>query len=174
MSAPGSIFSSHLTAMKLSLYSDYSLRVLMFAAVKGEAFQLEEVATAFDISKHHVAKIVQDLSRLGYLDTRRGRGGGIQLARSPEDIRIGKLVREMEDQPIMVECFDTATNTCRLDGYCRLKDVLYKATQGFFDVLDGVTVTDIKPEYRDRFGIPADLTGALVTDVNPDSACADA
>ncbi|MBL9182934.1 MAG: Rrf2 family transcriptional regulator, partial [Verrucomicrobiaceae bacterium] len=56
--------------MKLSLYSDYSLRVLMFAAVKGEAFQLEEVATAFDISKHHVAKIVQDLSKLGYLDTR--------------------------------------------------------------------------------------------------------
>ena len=143
MSAPGSIFSSHLTAMKLSLYSDYSLRVLMFAAVKGEAFQLEEVATAFDISKHHVAKIVQDLSRLGYLDTRRGRGGGIQLARSPVDIRIGKLVRETEDQPIMVECFDTATNTCRLDGCCKLKAALAKAQKAFYDSLDAHTLSNL-------------------------------
>ena len=143
MVAPGPIFSFHLTAMKLSLYSDYSLRVLMFAAVKGEAFQLEEVATAFDISKHHVAKIVQDLSKFGYLDTRRGRGGGIQLARSPEDIRIGKLVREMEDQPIMVECFDTATNTCRLDGCCKLKAALAKAQKAFYASLDEHTLSNL-------------------------------
>ena len=143
MSAPGSIFSSHLTAMKLSLYSDYSLRVLMFAAVKGEAFQLEEVASAFDISKHHVAKIVQGLSKLGYLDTRRGRSGGIQLARPPEDIRIGKLVRETEDQPIMVECFDAASNTCRLDGCCKLKAALAKARKAFYDSLDEHTLSNL-------------------------------
>ncbi|MBP8257001.1 MAG: Rrf2 family transcriptional regulator [Opitutaceae bacterium] len=128
--------------MKLSLFSDYSLRVLMFAAVKGEAFQLEEVASAFDISKHHVAKIVQGLSKLGYLDTRRGRSGGIQLARPPEDIRIGKLVRETEDQPIMVECFDAASNTCRLDGCCKLKAALAKARKAFYDSLDAHTLRD--------------------------------
>lgn len=129
--------------MKLSSYSDYSLRVLMFAAVKGESFQLEEVSTAFDISKHHLAKIVQDLSKLGYLDTRRGRGGGIQLARSPDDIRIGKLVRDTEDQPIMVECFDTATNTCRLDGCCKLKAALAKAKKAFYDSLDTNTLASL-------------------------------
>ena len=129
--------------MKLSLFSDYSLRVLMFAAVKGEAFQLEEVASAFDISKHHVAKIVQGLSKLGYLDTRRGRSGGIQLARPPEDIRIGKLVRETEDQPIMVECFDAASNTCRLDGCCKLKAALAKARKAFYDSLDEHTLSNL-------------------------------
>ena len=128
--------------MKLSLFSDYSLRVLMFAAVKGETFQLEEVATAFDISKHHLAKIVQDLSKLGYLNTRRGRGGGIQLARAPESIRIGKLVRETEDQPFMVECFDAATNRCRLDGCCKLKAALAKAQKAFYDSLDASTLRD--------------------------------
>lgn len=143
MSAPGPTFPSHRTAMKLSLFSDYSLRVLMFAAVKGEAFQLEEVASAFDISKHHVAKIVQDLSKLGYLDTRRGRGGGIQLARLPEDILIGKLVRETEDQPIMVECFDATTNRCRLDGCCKLKAALVKARKAFYDSLDAHTLSSL-------------------------------
>jgi Rrf2 family transcriptional regulator, nitric oxide-sensitive transcriptional repressor len=126
--------------MKLSLYSDYSLRVLMFAAVKGKAFQLDEVASAFQISKHHLAKIVQDLSKLGYLDTRRGRGGGIQLARSPEDILIGKLVQETEDQPIMVECFDPETNTCRLDGCCKLKAALADARKAFYDSLNEHTL----------------------------------
>ncbi len=143
MSAHGLTPASHYTAMKLSLFSDYSLRVLMFAAVKGEVFQLEEVATAFDISKHHVAKIVQDLSKLGYLDTRRGRGGGVQLARLPEDIRIGKLVRETEDQLIMVECFDPATNRCRLDGCCKLKAALAKARKAFYDSLDAHTLSSL-------------------------------
>ncbi|MDP1588397.1 MAG: Rrf2 family transcriptional regulator, partial [Prosthecobacter sp.] len=64
--------------MKLSLFSDYSLRVLIFAALKGDSFQIEEVTVAYGISRHHLAKIVQSLSKLGYLDTRRGRGGGIQ------------------------------------------------------------------------------------------------
>lgn len=143
MSVPGHFFPSRLTAMKLSLFSDYALRVLMFAAVKGAAFQLEEVAAAFDISKHHLAKVVQDLSRLGYLDTRRGRGGGIQLARPPEDIRIGKLVRETEDQPVMVECFDPTTNRCRLDGCCKLKAALAKAQKAFYDSLDAHTLSSL-------------------------------
>lgn len=128
--------------MKLSLFSDYSLRVLMFAALKGGTFQLDEVATAFRISRHHVAKIVQGLSRLGYLDTRRGRGGGIQLARLPEDIRIGKLVRETEDQHAIVECFDLATNTCRISGSCRLKGALATALRVFYDSLDEHTLRD--------------------------------
>ncbi|MDP1588138.1 MAG: Rrf2 family transcriptional regulator, partial [Prosthecobacter sp.] len=70
------------------------------------------------------------------------RGGGIQLARPPEDIRIGKLVRETEDQPVMVECFDAASNTCRLNGSCRLKGALVKAMRAFYDSLDEHTLRD--------------------------------
>lgn len=128
--------------MKLSLFSDYSLRVLIFAALKGGSFRIDEVTAAYDISRHHLAKIVQSLSKLGYLETRRGRGGGMHLARLPEDIRIGKLVRETEDQPIIVECFDAASNTCRLNGSCRLKDALAVATRAFYDSLDEHTLRD--------------------------------
>ncbi len=129
--------------MKLSLFTDYALRVMMYAALKGAAFQIEEVSAAFDISKHHLAKIVQGLSKLGYLDTRRGRGGGIQLARQPEDIRIGKLVRETEEQPAIVECFDAATNTCRLSGSCLLQAALATAQGAFFDSLDSHTLLSL-------------------------------
>ena len=126
--------------MKLSLFSDYSLRVLMYAALKGEAFQLDEVTAAYEISRNHLAKVVQGLSKLGYLDTRRGRGGGIQLARPAKDIRIGKLLRATEDEPTIVECFDPATNTCRLNGSCRLKGALAKAMSAFYDSLDEHTL----------------------------------
>lgn len=138
---PASLY--HHPAMKLSLFSDYALRIMMYAALKGEAFQLEEVSAAFDISKHHLAKIVQGLSKLGYLDTRRGRGGGIQLARPPEDIFIGKLVRETEANPAVVECFNAATNTCRLSGCCQLKAALAKAQKAFFDSLDAHTLLSL-------------------------------
>ena len=105
--------------MHLSLFSDYSLRVLIYAALKKSAFQLNEVTAAFGISRHHLGKVVHNLSKLGYLHTRRGRGGGIELARLPETIRIGTLVRATESHTVLVECFDAATNTCRISSCCR-------------------------------------------------------
>ncbi len=129
--------------MKLSLFSDYALRVLMYGALKGESFELDEVTDAYGISRNHLAKVVHRLSKLGYLDTRRGRGGGIQLAKLPEEIRIGKLVRQTEDQPAIVECFDAATNTCKLSGQCRLKGVLADAMNAFYATLDKQTLRDL-------------------------------
>jgi Rrf2 family nitric oxide-sensitive transcriptional repressor len=129
--------------MKLSLFSDYSLRILMFAALKGGAFQVDEVTAAYGISRHHVAKVVQTLARLGYLRTRRGRGGGIELVRAPEDVSIGKLVRETEDQPVIVECFDPATNTCPISGSCLLKSALAEAMNAFYAALDRRTLQDL-------------------------------
>ncbi|RYD36626.1 MAG: BadM/Rrf2 family transcriptional regulator, partial [Verrucomicrobiaceae bacterium] len=73
--------------MKLSLFSDYSLRVLMYGALKGAPFQLDEVTDAYAISRHHLGKVVNRLARLGYLDTQRGRGGGIRLSLDPASIR---------------------------------------------------------------------------------------
>lgn len=133
----------HHPSMKISLFSDYALRVLMYAALKEQSFQLDEVTEAYNISRNHLAKVVNSLSKLGYLDTRRGRGGGIRLAMKPEDIRIGALVRKTEDQPVIVECFDPATNTCRLNGNCRLKGVLAEAMNAFYATLDKQTLRDL-------------------------------
>lgn len=129
--------------MKLSLFSDYSLRVLMFAGLKNEVFQLSEVAETYNISRHHLGQVVHSLAKLGYLQTRRGRGGGMQLALNPEEIRLGKLIRETEDQPVIVECFDPATNSCKLNGSCRLKGILAEAMGSFYSHLDQFTLADL-------------------------------
>jgi Rrf2 family nitric oxide-sensitive transcriptional repressor len=131
------------SAMKLSLFSDYSLRTLMYAAVRDESFQLDEVTTAYGISRNHVAKVVHHLAKLGYLETQRGRGGGIRLARPMADVRIGTLVRETESDAVMVECFDPATNSCPLIGSCRLKGILAEAMQTFYASLDRYTLRDL-------------------------------
>ena len=129
--------------MKLSLFSDYALRILMFAAIKGESFRVDEVTAAYGISRNHVAKVIHTLAQLGYLDTRRGRGGGIQLARPAAEIHIGKLVRQTEDQPVIVECFDPATNTCPISGSCLLKGVLAEAVNAFYATLDRHTLQEL-------------------------------
>jgi Rrf2 family nitric oxide-sensitive transcriptional repressor len=129
--------------MKLSLFTDYALRILMFAAIKGESFRVDEVTAAYGISRNHVAKVIHTLAQLGYLETRRGRGGGIQLARPAGEIHIGKLVRQTEDQPVIVECFDPATNTCPISGSCLLKGVLAQAVNAFYATLDRHTLQEL-------------------------------
>ncbi|MDI1311115.1 Rrf2 family transcriptional regulator [Prosthecobacter sp.] len=129
--------------MRLSLFTDYSLRVLMFAALKAEMFSLSEVAAAYDISRHHLVKVVNYLAKLGYLETRRGRGGGIVLGMKPEDIRIGMVVRRTEDTPFIVECFDAQHNTCPINGSCRLKGALAQAVNAFYETLDRQTLRDL-------------------------------
>lgn len=129
--------------MKISLFSDYSLRVLMFGAVKGGPFLLDEVTAAYGISRHHLAKVVNRLAQWGYLSTVRGRGGGIRLAAAPDTIRLGSLIRQTEDQPVFVECFDPATNTCPVAGSCRLKGILGEALRDFYGSLDRYTLADL-------------------------------
>ena len=129
--------------MKLSLFSDYSLRVLMFAALKGEAFQVDDVSAAYGISRNHLAKVIHTLARLGYLETRRGRRGGIQLARPAGEIQLGKVVRQTEDQPVIVECFDATTNTCPISGSCLLKGALAEAMNAFYATLDRHTLQEL-------------------------------
>lgn len=129
--------------MKLSLFSDYSLRVMMFAALKRDLFRVDEVTAAYGISRNHLAKVIHSLGQLGYLETRRGRGGGLRLTRPAADIRIGQLVREMEDQPVIVECFDAVNNTCPLNGCCRLKGALAAAMNAFYASLDQLTLQDL-------------------------------
>ncbi|HET6408751.1 MAG TPA: Rrf2 family transcriptional regulator [Chthoniobacteraceae bacterium] len=130
--------------MTLNLFTDYSLRVLMYAALpERERFSLDDVSGAYGISRDHVAKVVQRLVHAGYLSSQRGRGGGISLARPADEIRVGDVVRETEGQNPFVECFDPRTNHCRLSGQCRLQGVLGEAIGAFQSVLDSYTLADL-------------------------------
>lgn len=130
--------------MELSRFTDYSLRVLIYAAAReGEKVTLGELAQAYRISHHHLVKIVHYLGKLGYLHNRRGRSGGILLGRKPGDIRVGDVVRRTETHFHLVECFSASTDTCRISPTCRLKGVLHEACEAFLDVLDHYTIEDL-------------------------------
>lgn len=132
--------------MRLTQWTDYTLRVLMYcAATEGREHPvtITEVAEGYGISRSHLMKIVQQLSAQGLLETTRGRGGGMRLMQSAADINIGAVVRLTETDFNLVECFDPATNQCRLSGHCRLKGVLGGAMQAYLAALDGVTLADL-------------------------------
>ena len=129
--------------MKLSLFSDYSLRTLIFAALKDDWFQIEEVTAAYGISQHHLAKVVQHLAKSGHLQTRRGRGGGIRLAGDPSNINLGTLLRQSEGPSPLLECFDRQNNTCPLINCCAAKGYFGQALEAFFQVLDKRCLQDL-------------------------------
>jgi Rrf2 family nitric oxide-sensitive transcriptional repressor len=130
--------------MKLTFYSDYSLRLLMYVSVKRDGLvTIQEVADAYGISKNHLMKVAFELGRKGFLETVRGRGGGLRLARPPERIGVGEVVRAMEEDFTMVECFDPRTNQCVITGPCRLRGALSRALKAYFAVLDEYTLADL-------------------------------
>lgn len=132
--------------MRLTQRTDYTLRVLMYcAACEGRAKlpTVSEIAEAHDISRSHLMKIVMDLAALGWLETTRGRGGGLRLLRAPASLSLGEIVRQTETDMDMVECFDKHLNTCRLDGFCRLKGIVKKASRDFVESLNAYTVADL-------------------------------
>jgi len=133
--------------MQLTAFTDYALRVLIYAAARPESRCLTaDVATAFGISRHHVVKVVNELQHLGYLDTTRGREGGFALAKPPHRIRIGEVVRRTESTMTLVECFDRNTNTCPLTRACGLKGVVGEAFDAFLAVLDRYSLADLIAE----------------------------
>ena len=128
------------------LHTDYALRVLIHVAIAdGKLITISDIAESFDISKQHLMKVANDLSQKGYLDTVRGRGGGIRLRRLPRDINIGQVVRETEDRLDVVGCL--GRRDCAIERVCVLRGVLHDAIQAFLAVLDGYTLADlIKPQ----------------------------
>lgn len=141
--------------MRLTQWTDYSLRVLMYCAACEERENpptISEIAEAHGISRSHLTKIVMTLASCGWISTTRGRGGGLRLLKSARDLCLGEIVRQTEADLALVECFDRKTNTCRLGGHCRLQGALHKAMKGFFDVLDGITLADL---LEPRGGSPA-------------------
>ena len=132
--------------MRLTHWSDYSLRVLMYCAAcaqRDKPATISEIAEAHGISRSHLTKIVMTLSGMGLLDTTRGRGGGLRLLKPAHQIVLGEVIRLTETDFTLVECFDSEHNTCRLDGHCRLKGTLQRAMDSYLAVLDGVTLADL-------------------------------
>ena len=130
--------------MRLTDYTDYTLRVLMFCALNPErSITIAELAETHAVSKNHLMKIVNDLARQGLLQTTRGRGGGLRLLKAAADINIGDVVRKSETDFRMVECFDVNHNACTLTAHCQLKQVFKTALQMFLAELDKVTLADI-------------------------------
>ncbi len=133
--------------MQLRAFSDYSIRVLMYAALRApERVTVDEVAEAFSISRHHLVKVVYELGRCAYLDTHRGIGGGFTLARPPRKIHLGEVVRLGEESETVIECTDRRERQCRLYPACRLKSVLDEAAAAFFGVLDQYSLADLVKE----------------------------
>lgn len=129
--------------LRLTLYSDYSLRVLIYLGIKGNQLStIQEIADHYHISKNHLMKVTYDLAQYGFIETVRGRGGGIRLKVEPKEINIGKLVRHTEEDFHIVECFDRNNNLCKISPSCQLKHVLYEALQAFLQVLDQYTLAD--------------------------------
>lgn len=129
--------------MRLTDYTDYSLRVLIYAAVHAdELVTIQHIADAFGIPKNHLVKIVHRLGQAGYLQTVRGRSGGIRLGRPAGGINLGEVIRTMEPDFGLVECFQDG-NHCVITRACGLRGVLHQALQAYFDVLDGYTLQDL-------------------------------
>ena len=130
--------------MLLSAYSDYSLRVLMQAALRSpHRITVDEVAGSFGISRNHLVKIVHDLGRSGYLKTFRGVGGGFTLARTPAEIGVGAIIRLGEESETVIECQARKEGPCKILSVCRVKNILDEAAAAFFEVLDRHTLADL-------------------------------
>jgi|SRR6185312_7189221 Rrf2 family nitric oxide-sensitive transcriptional repressor len=130
--------------MRLTVYSDYSLRLLMYAALRpGELVTIQQVADTYGISRNHLMKVAFELGRHGFLETVRGRGGGVRLARPAEQIGLGDVVRRTEEDFDMVECFAADTDRCAVSGACRLKGALSRALGAYLAVLDEYTLADL-------------------------------
>ncbi|WP_243291880.1 Rrf2 family transcriptional regulator [Bacillus sp. FJAT-47783] len=131
--------------MRLTNYTDFSLRVLLYVATKknDELSNIKEIAEVYGISKNHLMKVIYELGKNGYIETIRGRNGGIRLARPASEINIGEVVRRTEEDFHLVECFDYEKNQCVITSVCGLKHVLNKALKAYFNVLDQYTLKDL-------------------------------
>lgn len=130
--------------MKLTSFTDYSLRVLMYVAVNQERLvSIKEVSEVFDISKNHLMKIVHELGKGGYLQTVRGKNGGFRLGRPAKEINLGELIHYTEDDIAIVECFEKDNQNCKIVSQCILSGVLQMAMDAFFNVLNRHYLSDL-------------------------------
>jgi Rrf2 family nitric oxide-sensitive transcriptional repressor len=138
--------------MRLTSFTDYTLRVLIYLGAhqeEGRLATIGDIAVAYGISENHLMKVVHHLAQEGHVETVRGKGGGMRLARAPEKISIGEVVRGAEEDLALVECFQREGHPCPIAPACTLSGLMERALAAFFEVLDGQTLADlIKPRAR--------------------------
>ena len=141
--------------MRLTTHTDYALRTLMYLATIGARSTAAHVADIYGVSQHHMAKVVNQLARLGYVRSIRGIGGGIELAKQPEEILLGKVVEAFEGSMHLLDCVAT-DDVCAIQSFCKLKGVLAEAERVQFEYLNSVTLADVAPTKRQygRFASP--------------------
>lgn len=143
--------------MQLTTFTDFSLRLLMFAAANQERLiTIEEASQVYNVSRGHLMKVANTLTRAGLLKAVRGRSGGLTLAKKPADIRLGALVRVSEPDFALVECFATG-NQCIVTKCCRMPDVLNEALRAFVETLDRYTLEDVMLRPRDFVRPPSGI-----------------
>lgn len=131
--------------MRLTRYSDYAMRVLIYLAARGDRIcSISDIARSYGISQNHLMKVVHDLGKAGYIASRRGRNGGIRLSRPAAEIKVGALLRLTEDGFDLVDC-----PGCILNGGCGLSSALDEAMAAFLDVLDRYTLADLVQNRRE-------------------------
>ncbi|WP_142850021.1 Rrf2 family transcriptional regulator [Telmatospirillum sp. J64-1] len=136
--------------MRITRYTDYALRVLLYLAVRpDEVVTIRAIAECYGISENHLMKVVHKLGQIGVVQTVRGRGGGLKLARPPEEISLGAVVRATEDDLALVECLDSTANTCPIAGGCGLTGIVNEALAAFLAVLDRYSLADAVCRSRD-------------------------
>jgi Rrf2 family nitric oxide-sensitive transcriptional repressor len=133
--------------LRLTVYTDYALRLLMYLAVKGDGLAtIAEVAVSYGISKNHLMKVAHQLGQAGYVETVRGRGGGLRLARPVEAVNLGDVVRRTEPDMAVVACLNPVDAPCAIKSCCVLRRALAQAGTAFLEVLDGYSLADlVKP-----------------------------
>lgn len=130
--------------MRLTAFTDYCLRVLVYVGSKPEGLStITEISNSYAISRNHLMKVVYRLGQLGYLETVRGKGGGLRLACRPARIRLGKLIEQTEEDWSLVECFQPGNRNCRIGPACVLRGVLGEALDAFIAKLDEYTLADL-------------------------------
>ena len=131
--------------MKLTAFTDYSLRVLVYlAAQPGGRATISQVASAYGISEHHLVKVVHFLGKAGWLRNVRGKGGGLELAHPPAQVNIGRVVRDTEGDAVVAQCFDSQrSDECAIASSCKLRGPLDEAVAAFYAVLDRYTLADV-------------------------------
>ncbi len=133
--------------MQLTLYTDYSLRVLLYLGQRPhERITITQVSEYFGVSRNHMVKVVHNLGKLKLIHTIRGKNGGMTLAQKPKNINLATVIQKIEPHMNLLECFDDKTNTCPITMECGLKHILYKARKSFVDVLNQHTLADLLPE----------------------------
>ncbi|TVR82258.1 MAG: Rrf2 family transcriptional regulator [Rhodospirillales bacterium] len=159
--------------MRLSQFSNFAIRVLMYTALRqGHVSTVADMARAYGVSCDHLKKAAAELGRLGYLTTERGRRGGYRLAVDPGVIRVGDVIRQTEGSLALVECFEPATNTCRLISACQLRIALHEAIEAFIAALNRYTLADLvaSPDaLAPLLGLHGDDVPARATTPSPDA-----